>query len=53
MVVAVGLLKDDVGSPHGSRLLVSKVNKPSKFLIKTSSATEYIELYIQNIDLII
>ena len=28
----------------------SKVDKPSKILIKTLNAAEYIELYIQNIE---
>ena len=31
-------------------LLGSKVNKPSKILIKTLSIEKYIEFYIQNIE---
>ena len=31
-------------------MLGSKVDKFSKILIKTSSATEYIELHLQNIE---
>ena len=31
-------------------LLVSKVDKPSKILIKTSNAMEYIESEIQNVE---
>ena len=35
---------------HGWRLLGSQVDKPSKFLIKTSNAREYLKSDIQNIE---
>ena len=42
---------DDKKVPYKSfYMLGSEVDKPSKIFIKTSNATEYIELYIQNIE---
>ena len=42
--------REKCGERREESLLESKVNKPSKFLIKTLIVVEYIESYIQNLE---